>query len=138
MSSSQRAAGLVEFALAWPVAVLLVTGAVQIALWGAEWSAAHSAAEAGARAASMAGASPEEGAVVAARSLGPAVAGAGVGVWCPGNAGPTPPVWVCARDLGNAVEVSVGGAAPALVPLPALHGLPLRAHVTVAKESFAP
>jgi len=39
-----------EFALAWPVALVLVLGAVETAVWGSELFAARSAALAGARA----------------------------------------------------------------------------------------
>jgi len=47
-------------------------------------------------------------------------------------------VWVCAVDLGTGVEVDVGGAAPALVPLVAGGGIPLQAHVILRKETFTP
>jgi hypothetical protein len=46
-------------------------------------------------------------------------------------------VWVCARDLGAAIQVDVGGAVPALVPLVHESGLPLHAHVVIQKEAFA-
>jgi hypothetical protein len=56
--------------------------------------------------------------------------------WCPTDQRPPPPVWVCARDLGGAVRVDVGGAVPALVPLVPGRGLPVVAHVVLDKERF--
>src|SRR5579864_2580639 len=118
-----------EFALAWPVAPLLVLGCVELAVWGTESHAARNAALAGARAASAAGADPRAGEVVALRTLGPSLAGASPVAWCPG-AGPEPTgVWVCAYDKGLTVEVKVGGSVPALVPLLGSTGLPLHADV---------
>lgn len=136
MRLGTRGAALVEFALAWPLAVLFVMVGVQVAVSGAEWSAAHSAAAAGARAASAAGAVPADGAVVALHGLTPALAGATAEAWCPGQPAP-PQVWVCARDLGRTVDVSIGGSVPALVPLFGAAGLPIGAEVTLQKETFA-
>jgi hypothetical protein len=45
-------------------------------------------------------------------------------------------VWVCATDFGQSIEVDVGGYVPALVPLVPGTGLPLRAHVVLAREKF--
>jgi hypothetical protein len=127
---------LVEFALAWPVALLLVLGCVQLAIWGTEAFAARSAALAGARAATVAGARPGIAAVVVVRALGPSLPGTVVSAWCPGQGGGTPDVWVCANEMSASVEVTVGGSVSSLVPiLPS--GLPLRAHVVLQKESFA-
>jgi hypothetical protein len=126
----------VEFALAWPVALLLVLGSVELAVWGAESFAARSAALAGARAASVAGSDPEVAAAVTLRVLAPSLVGVTAGAWCPGQGGHPPPVWVCAIDLGSAVQVDVGGAVPSLVPIVPGGGLPLRAHTTLKKEIF--
>jgi hypothetical protein len=43
---------------------------------------------------------------------------------------------VCAADLGSSVQVDVGGFAPSLVPIVPGRGLPLHAHVVLAKEVF--
>ncbi|TMB47674.1 MAG: pilus assembly protein [Chloroflexi bacterium] len=134
--SSRRGSALMEFALTWPVALLLVLGCVQLAIWATEAFAARSAALAGARAATIAGARPGIAAVVAVRALGPSLPGTAVGAWCPGQGGGAPDVRVCAKEVGVSVEVTVGGSVSSLVPiLPS--GLPLRAHVVLPKESFA-
>jgi hypothetical protein len=126
-----------EFALAWPVALVLVLGAVETAVWGSETFAAQSAALAGARAGAVAGANPAIAVAVTLRALSPSLVGVTASSWCPQDSGPAPPVWVCARDLGAAVEVDVGGVVPALVPIVHEGGLPLRARVVVEKEVFA-
>ena len=125
-----------EFALAWPVALLLVLGAVETAVWGSETFAAQSAALAGARAGAVAGATPAIAAGVALRVLSPSLVGVTASSWCPQETRPVPPVWICARDLGSAIEVEVGGVVPALVPIVHEGGLPLRARVVVDKEVF--
>jgi Flp pilus assembly protein TadG len=132
-----RGVALMEFALAWPVALVLVLGAVETAVWGSEVFAARSAALAGARAGAVAGAQPAVSAEVASHLLAPSLVGVAVSAWCPGDSGRQPAVWVCARDLGDAMEVAVGGEVPALVPLFGKGGLPLDARVAVAKEVFA-
>ena len=48
MRRRQHAAALVEFALAWPIALLLVLSTVEAAVWAAEAYAAHAATVAGA------------------------------------------------------------------------------------------
>ena len=126
-----------EFALAWPVALVLVLGAVETAVWGSEVFAARSAALAGARAGAVAGAKPVVAAEVTLRTLEPSLVGVAPSAWCPGESPHQPAVWVCARDLGDAVEVDIGGEVPALVPLVGEPGLPLHARVAVAKEVFA-
>jgi len=133
---SHRGAAILEFALAWPVALLLVLGGVELAVWGAESFAARSAALAGARAASVAGSNPRIAALVTIRALSPSLVGVQAGIWCPGQGGASPPVWVCATDLGPAVQVDVGGSVPALVPVGPGQGLPLHAHVAIQKEAF--
>jgi len=45
---------LLEFAIVWPVALLLVAGSVQLAVWGSEAYSARQAALAGARTGSAA------------------------------------------------------------------------------------
>jgi hypothetical protein len=135
---SERGAAILEFALAWPVALLLALGCVELAVWGAETYAASSAALAGARAASVAGSSPRIAVLVTMRALSPSLVGVQAGAWCPEQAGASPPVWVCAADLGSAVKVEVGGAVPALVPVGLGRGLPLHAIVEIQKEAFTP
>ena len=125
-----------EFALAWPVALLLVLGSVELAVWGEESFAARSAALAGAHAASVEGSSPRVAEIVTMRVLTPSLVGARAGAWCPAEGGARPPVWVCATDLGSAMQVDVGGSAPALVPFGPPEGLPLSAHVVIQKETF--
>jgi hypothetical protein len=134
---SERGAAILEFALAWPVALLLVLGSVQLAVWGAESFAARSAALAGARAASAAGSSPRVAESVTMRVLAPSMIGARPDAWCPGQGGQRPPVWVCATDLGSAMQVDVGGSVPALVPFGPEQGLPLHAQVVIQKEAFS-
>ena len=128
---------LMEFALAWPVALILVLGAVETAVWGSEVYAARSAALAGARAGAVAGANAQVAVEVTLHILAPSLVGVVASVWCPGESLHRSAVWVCARDLGDAIEVDVGGEVPALVPLVSQRGLPLHAHVVVQKEVFA-
>jgi hypothetical protein len=135
--SRQRAAALVEFALAWPIALLIVFATVESAVWAAEAYAARAATLAGARAGSVAGGSSGVAAQVARESLGSALVGVRPVVWCPGAPQPAPAVWVCAIDLGGAIEVDAGGAVPALFPLIPGRGLPIHAHVVLQKEVFA-
>lgn len=132
-----RGAAIVEFALVWPIALLLVLGCVELAIWGMEAYAVRAAALAGARAGSVAGASPDVAARLAQRTVAPSLVGAAASVWCPGMTGPPEGVWVCATDLGTAIEVDVGGTVPALVPIVASGGLPVHAHAVVQKETFA-
>jgi hypothetical protein len=132
----ERGAAILEFALTWPVALLLTLGCVELAVWSAESFAARSAALAGARAAAVAGSTPQVAALVTIRALSPSLVGVQAGAWCPGQAGGAPPVWVCATDLGSAVQVDVGGSVPALVPVGLGKGLPVHAHVEMQKEAF--
>ncbi len=131
-----RGAAIVEFALAWPIALLLVLGSVELAVWGSESFAARSAALAGARAASVAGSGPEAAVAVTLRVLSPSLVGVAAGPWCPGQSGHPPAVWVCATDLGSSVQVDVGGSVPSLVPIVPGGGLPLHAHAVLKKEIF--
>ena len=134
----QRAAALVEFALAWPITLLLVLGAVESAVWAAEAYAARAASLAGARAGSVAGGTPTVASDVALRVLSASLVGAHPRAWCPDRLTAPPTVWVCAIDLGSAMEVDVGGTAPALVPLVAGGGVPIDVHVVLQKEVFGP
>ena len=134
---STRGTALMEFALAWPIALLLVYGAVETAVYGSETFAARSAALAGARAGAVTGGGPAIAAEVALRTLSPSLVGVTPSAGCPGDSRLLPAVWVCARDLGSSVQVDIGGTVPALVPLVHEGGLPLRAHVVVQKEVFA-
>ena len=136
MKRKQRAAALVEFALAWPVALLIVLSTVEAAVWAAEAYAAHAATVAGARAGAIAGGTAEVASTVALRSLAASLVGVRSSAWCPGATRTPPPVWVCATDRGQSIEVEVGGSVPALVPLVPGTGLPIHAHVVLAKEKF--
>jgi hypothetical protein len=135
---SQAAAALIEFALVWPIALLIVLATVEAAVWSAEAYAARAASFAGATAGTVAGGSSVEAVAVAIRALSSGLVGVDAVAWCPGERRPAPPVWVCAIDLGMDIEVDVGGTAPALVPLVAGGGIPLHAHVVLRKETFAP
>lgn len=134
---SNRGTALVEFALAWPVALLLALGAVETAVWASETFAASSAALAGARAAAAAGGTPEVAVAVTRHVLSPSLVGISASVWCPGESQTSPALWICARDLGDAMQVEIGGTVPAIVPLVSQAGLPLHARVAVQKERFA-
>jgi len=132
-----RGSAVIEFALAWPVALVLVLGCVELSIWQVESYTARSAALAGARAAAAGNAGPRVAEAVTLRSLAPGLAGVEPVAWCPGQGQSPPGVWVCATDHGSAVEVAIGGAVPALVPLFGGQGLPLHADVVLDKESFA-
>jgi len=131
-----RGAAILEFALTWPVALLLALGCIELAVWSAESFAARSAALAGARAAAVSGSTSQVAALVTIRALSPSLVGVQAVAWCPGQGGGAPPVWVCATDLGSAVQVDIGGSVPALVPVGLGKGLPLNAHVQMQKEVF--
>lgn len=132
----ERGAALAEFALAWPVALIIVLSTVQAAVWAAEAYSARAASLAGARAGSVAGGSAAMASAVTLRTLRSNLIGVVPLPWCPGESSSPPPVWVCAADLGQSIEVDVGGDVPALVPLVAGAGLPLRAHAVLPKEAF--
>lgn len=133
----QRAAALVEFALTWPIALVIVLATVQAATWAAESYGARAAALAGARAGSVAGGTPAIAAAVARQALDATLVGARAAVWCPGASTRAPAVWVCGVDRRTSIEVDVGGTAPSLVPLLPGGGLPLRAAVLLEKETFS-
>jgi Flp pilus assembly protein TadG len=132
-----RGTALIEFALAWPIALLLALGSVETAVWGSEAYAARSAALAGARAAAAAGGTPALAVNVTQRILSPSLVGVSSSAWCPGSPQASPALWVCATDLGDAIQVEIGGVVPAIVPLVGARGLPLHARVAVQKEAFA-
>ena len=132
-----RGSALLEFAIAWPVALLLVVGSVQLAVWGSEAFAAKQAALAGARAGSSARGTAALAGAAALASLRPVLVGTTAAAWCPSTGGPQPPVWVCVTWSAATVEVRVGGSVPALLPLlPGAGGLPLGADVALARETF--
>lgn len=132
-----RGTALMEFALAWPVALLLVLGAVETAVWATETFAARSAALAGARVGAIAGMPADRAAGVTLRTLSPSLVGVTAATWCPGQSRRPPEVWVCATDLGSVIQVDVGGSVPTLVPIVSRSGIPLHAHVILEKETFA-
>ena len=109
---------------------------VETAVWAAEAYAAHAATVAGARAGAIAGGTAQVASAVTLRTLSASLVGVVPRPWCPGASPLPPPVWVCATDLGQSIEVDIGGSVPALVPLVPGSGLPLRAHVVLAKEKF--
>ena len=128
---------LLEFAVAWPVFLLAVLGSIQLSIWSVEVLAVRSAALAGARAATAAGSGRAVGSAVAVRSLQPFLAGARAAAWCPGDHDQRPAVWVCSAVAAGSVEVRVGGAVPALVPLAGGLGLPVGADVILSVENFS-
>jgi hypothetical protein len=135
----RRRAGsaLLEFAIAWPVALLLVLASVQLAVWGSQAYAVRQAALAGARAGSGAGGSAAIAQAVALASLRPSLVGVAGTPWCAGGGTPPPRLWVCAIFTSSRVEVRIGGSVPALVPLlPGARGLPVSADVSLAREIF--
>lgn len=133
----QRAAALAEFALAWPVALLIVLSTVEAAVWASEAYAARAASVAGARAGAIAGGTADVARAVALRTLGSSLIGVVPRPWCPGESPSPPAVWVCARDFGQSIQVDVGGNVPALVPLVSGAGLPVHAHAVLPKEAFS-
>jgi Flp pilus assembly protein TadG len=132
----QAGSALLEFAIAWPVTLLLVMGAVQLAVWGSEAYSVRQAALAGARAASGVGGTAAVAQSTALAVLRPSLVGVSPTAWCPGLPG-HPRVWVCVRYLSSTSEVRVGGSVPALVPIfPGSGGLPVGADVILPREAF--
>ena len=137
MKRRSSGSALLEFAIVWPVALLLVAGSVQLAVWGSEARSARQAAMAGARAGSAADGTGALAESAALRLLRPALVGTSAGPWCPGATQRPPAVWVCTVLSTGHVEVRVGGAVPALVPLlPGGGGLPVAADDGLAREVF--
>ena len=133
----QAGSTLLEFAIAWPVALLLIAGSVQLAVWGSQAYAAKQAALAGARAGSAADGTAALTESVTLASLRPVLVGTRASAWCPASRGPSPPVWVCVSWSGTAVEVRVGGSVPAILPFVSDgRGLPLNADVVLVRETF--
>ena len=137
MRRSSCGAALMEFALAWPIVLLLVLGAVQMSVWASEAAAARDAALAGARAGTVAGAGVDVATRVTLRVMSASLIGVSASAWCPADTRPRPVLWVCATDRGDLLQVDVGGAVPSLVPLVRGPGLPVQAHVVLNKERFA-
>lgn len=137
---ASKGAALVEFALVWPVLLLLVLAGIELAVWSSESFAARAAAAAGARAGATVGVSPTVAEAVSLAALQRSLVGVRAAAWCPSSFGPPPPpVWVCATTspTTEGCRVQVGGSVPALLPLlPGRGGLPLHADVTVAPEVF--
>jgi Flp pilus assembly protein TadG len=137
---ASRGAALVEFALVWPLLLLLVLGGIELALWSSESFAARAAAAAGARAGATVGASPAVAQAVALAALQRSLVGVRAAGWCATSDSatsdrPPPPVWVCATtSSAEGCRVRVGGSVPAL--LPGRYALPLHADVTVPPEVF--
>jgi hypothetical protein len=136
MTRSSRGAALMEFALAWPIVLLLVLGTVEMAVWASEAAAARDAALAGARAGSVVGAGADVATRVTVRVMSASLVGVSASAWCPTGARPAPALWVCSIDRGDVLQVDVGGSVPSLVPLVPGRGLPVRAHVVLNKEMF--
>jgi len=134
--SRQGGNALVEFAIAWPVALLLVAGTIQLAVWGSEAFAAHQAALAGARAGSVAGGSAEVAEAAALAVLRPVLVGTSASGGCATGARTQSRVWVCVLSRSSAFEVVVGGSVPPLIPLVPGGSLPIGADVTLAREVF--
>jgi Flp pilus assembly protein TadG len=135
----QHGSALTEFALAWPIILLLVLAAIQIAVYGVEAYAAREAALSGARVGSERGATTGLAADTALSALRPALAGADAEAWCPGSAAAQPRwVWVCASESAAGIQVQVGGSVPAIVPLPVAAALPVGSTALLAREVFAP
>lgn len=132
----QSGSALLEFAIAWPVTLLLVVGAVQLAVWGSEAYAVRESALAGARAASGVGGGPAIAEEAALSTLRPSLVGVSASAWCPGLPG-HPRLWVCVHLFAATIDVQIGGSVPALVPLlPGAGGLPVGADVALPRESF--
>jgi hypothetical protein len=125
-----------EFALAWPIVLLLVLGTVEMAVWASEAAAARDAALAGARAGTVAGAGADVATRVTLRVMSASLVGVRGTAWCPAGTKPAPAVWVCAIDRGDLLQVDVGGWVPSLAPLVPGRGLPVGAHVVLNKEKF--
>jgi Flp pilus assembly protein TadG len=135
--SGRRGSALLEFAIAWPVALLLVMASVQLSVWASESYAVRQAALVGARAGSAADGSAAIAQEVALEALRPALVGVVAVPWCAVSRTPQPRLWVCVTWSTTAVEVRVGGSVPALAPLlPGGRGLPVAADVTLAREAF--
>jgi hypothetical protein len=129
---------LVEFALAWPLVLVLVLGAVQLGVWAGEAHAVRTAALAGAESASTSGGSEETAQQVALSVLRPSLVGVDAAAWCPeAGTAPPAPVWVCASGSEGEVRVRVGGRVPSLVPIPLADGLPVAADIRLQREAFA-
>ncbi len=133
----RRGTALMEFALAWPIVLLLVLGAVEVTVWVGESASARDAALAGARAGTVASAGVSVAVTVTVRAMSASLVGVRASAWCQGDPRPAPALWVCASDLGTALQVEIGGSVPSLVPIVPGRGLPIRAHAVLDKQRFA-
>lgn len=132
----QRGSTLLEFALAWPVVLLLALGAVQLAVWVSEVYAVRAAAAAGARAGSAVGAGPVTAEQVTLAVLRPSLSGTRAEVGCARQPSPNPAgIRVCVIRSPAEVRVRVAGKVPTVVPVLA-QALPVAADVAVAVEAF--
>ena len=134
-----RGAAILEFALAWPLVLLVALGAVQLAVWSAEVESAHFAAAAGARVGSAVGADQATATQVALAALRPSLVGARAVAWCPGQGSPPGPgvLGVCTTRSSLGTTVTIAGSVPALVPLvPGAYGLPVWGHTALPLEAF--
>src|SRR5207237_750748 len=77
---------------------------VEASVWAAEAYTVRAASLAGARAGSVAGGGAAVASRVALRAVSAGLLGVAPAAWCPGERSGPPPVWVCAIDLGDAVE----------------------------------
>lgn len=132
----RRGAALVEFAVAWPVAVLLTAGGVQLTLWGAEVSAAHEAALAGARVGQAPGASAAQVKNAAQTVLRSWAGGVAPVAWCPGEEALQPQLWVCPGLTPALSEVRVGGDLTPLLALVPGGRLPFAVDVRLPREAY--
>jgi hypothetical protein len=137
MKRLSRGAALMEFALAWPIVLLLVLGAVEVTVWAGESASARDAALSGARAGTVAGAGVIVAVTVTIHAMSASLVGVSASAWCQGDPRPAPALWVCATDLGASLQVDIGGSVPSLVPIVPGRGLPIRAHAVLGKERFA-
>ena len=139
----QRGSTRLEFALAWPVALLLVLGCVQLGLYSVEAYSARAAAMVGARAGAARGGTEAGATAATLAALNPSLVGIRAKPFCRNQSGPRapvpPPLWVCTVYSAHTVTVEVGGRVPALVPLLDFQPwLPVAAHAVLATEVFNP
>ena len=135
-----RGSTLLEFAIAWPIMLLLVLGAVQLSILAVEDYSARAAAVAGARAGSATGGTTQGAEAMAVNALNPSLVGVRAVAYCASDdhAAP-PPLWVCAESSPTEVTVTIGGTVPTIIPLLRLaRGVDLTAQATIRREVFQP
>ena len=130
--SHPRGSALVEFALVWPVLLLLAFGSLQLSIWASVVEVSRYAAGAGARAGSIAGG----GAQVAEAAAFGVLHQVGLGVRVASGCGAAPAggVTVCATVVASLVTVRVEGEVPLLLPLPG-GGLPVAIQASAPVET---